>query len=346
MDEITLFTGKSEDMPKKYLEQFFALRQQEYEEKTGMLPPSIEYFRNSWKLGTFTWEEVRRTFMVNKDDQLIGIGYVSWHTKYDHLDKAWFGIHITPSERRKGNGSKMLHSLIKQLTSQILVITTDASLGTAGEYFLRNLKRDSNYEEQIVVANLEEHKIDEIEVEAIKQKQHASEKGYRIEFFENDGAGNLVEYGKYVRMVEQLWNDMPREELTYEDDVLTEEKLRGIYSHNIKRGLHYYGYLVIHDKTDEPVGYTTVAINKYQPWVAWQDDTGVIHEHRGNGLGLALKYQSLLKLLIDTKAKFWRTGNAASNVHMARINKKLGHKLFLTDLVFELDVSELRKPEN
>ena len=144
-------------------------------------------------------------------------------------------------------------------------------------------------------------------------------------------------------MVEQLWNDMPREQLSDEGDVLTEEKLRGIYSHHIRRGLHYYGYLAIHEKSNEPVGYTTVAINKYQPWIAWQDDTGVVHEHRGNGLGLALKYQSMLKLVKDTKAKYWRTGNAASNIHMARINKKLGHKLFLTDLVFELEVSDFKK---
>ena len=343
MNKITLYAGKSEEMPEKYLEQFFALRQQEYEENTAMLPPSIDYFRNSWKLGSFSWEEVRRVFLVNPDDHLIGIGYVSWHTKYDHLDRAWFGIYIAHKERRKGYGTKIFHSILDQLPSQILKISSSTSLGTPGEHFLRKLKKESNYEEQIVVANLEEHNVDEIEREACKHRQLALKKGYKIEFFENDTADNHVDYIKYVRMVEQLWNDMPREELTDEGDVLTEEKLRGIYSHSINRGLHYYGYLAIHEESNEPVGYTTVAINKYQPWIAWQDDTGVIHEHRGNGLGIALKYQSLLKLLKDTKAKYWRTGNAASNIHMARINKRLGHKLFLTDLVFELEVSDFKK---
>ncbi len=343
MEEITLYTGKSKDMPEKYLEQYFALRQQEYEEGTGMLPPAIDYFRNSWEVGAFSWEEIRRTFLVNENNLLVGIGYISWHVKYDHLDRAWFGVYLIPEERRKGYGTKIFNSLINQLPSQIEKISSGALLGTAGEDFLKSLKKESNYTEQIIVANLEEHDEDVVEKEAKRQKQLAVEKGYRIVFFENDTADKLVEYSKYAKMVEQIWNDMPREELTVLSDILPEEKLREIYFHHIEIGLNYYGFLAIHEKTNEPVGYTTLAINKFQPWVAWQDDTGVIHEHRGNGLGLALKYQSLLKLLKDTKAKYWRTGSAESNIHMARINEKLGHKLFSTDLVFELEVSDFKE---
>ena len=84
-------------------------------------------------------------------------------------------------------------------------------------------------------------------------------------------------------------------------------------------------------------------ISQFQPEVARQGDTGILKSHRGNGLGLAVKYQMLEKLLSETDAKYWRTGNAGSNEHMLRINRLLRHEPFVSVIEFEVNRNALLK---
>ena len=102
-------------------------------------------------------------------------------------------------------------------------------------------------------------------------------------------------------------------------------------------------FVVIHKGTNEPVGVTCTYISKYQPENAIQEDTGIISSHRGKGLGLAIKYQMLDKLLNETNTKFWRTGNAGSNEHMLRINRILKYDPYQRIFVFEFTKDELNQ---
>ncbi|MCE7741803.1 MAG: hypothetical protein GOP50_05040, partial [Candidatus Heimdallarchaeota archaeon] len=69
---------------------------------------------------------------------------------------------------------------------------------------------------------------------------------------------------------------------------------------------------------------------------------GVLHEHRGNGLGLVLKYQMLERLLNSKQVKFWSTGSSSVNVHMNRINEILGYKKWNSEIVYEFTKEELK----
>ena len=141
-------------------------------------------------------------------------------------------------------------------------------------------------------------------------------------------------------MVERIWNDMPREEMSFGDDVVTLERYKTIIDYSLKKGNRNFGFAIARKDTNEPVGYTRVLYNKYDLDLVEQDDTGVVHEHRGKGFGLALKYKVLEKILSELNAKYWFTSNALSNKHMICINKILKHRNIGKKVVYELKRNE------
>ena len=112
---------------------------------------------------------------------------------------------------------------------------------------------------------------------------------------------------------------------------------------NKKKWETFLTFIVIDKKKNEPVGFTTSVIGNYQPHVAWQWETGVLHGHRVNRLGLALKYQMLEKLLASPETKFWSTESYSSNIHMHRINKILGFKKWSSELFIDFSKDELQE---
>lgn len=337
MTSIQIFVGKNEDIPEGYLEQYFALRQQDEEEWYGLLPPSLDFYRNFWNVPREKGSDRIETIAVSKDNLVIGFGYIIWNTMYDNLDRSWFRIYVAPQERRKGIGSQILKKMVKNLPNEIKIVGAEAQKDSSGEYFLKKFKKEQSYAEDVIIADLEKADLKDVEKEAQKQEELALSKGYRIIRVDDRDFKSYFDEEEFVKIIEQIWNDMPKEDLTAENTNLTVERHQAIYDRNKKTGQEYITFVAVHEATKQPVGLTAFAINKYQPAIAWQDDTGIIPEHRGNGLGLAVKYQSLLTLLKETKVKYWITGSAHSNKYMHRINEILGHKVWQSEPVYEFE---------
>jgi GNAT superfamily N-acetyltransferase len=75
------------------------------------------------------------------------------------------------------------------------------------------------------------------------------------------------------------------------------------------------------------VGYTSIQVPGHAPALAFQHDTLVIREHRGHGLGLALKLANL-RVLAERlpEVRTVRTWNAAENAHMLAVNTAMGFR--------------------
>ena len=73
------------------------------------------------------------------------------------------------------------------------------------------------------------------------------------------------------------------------------------------------------------MGYTDLLISASTPHLAYQADTLVLSEHRGHGLGQALKQASLAAVQRDQpQVVTVRTWNACSNEPMLRVNRRMG----------------------
>ena len=86
--------------------------------------------------------------------------------------------------------------------------------------------------------------------------------------------------------------------------------------------------VVRHRPSGELVGHSFVWVARAQPQAAFQEDTLIRRDHRGHGLGLAVK-RAVLAELRRTCAQVQRihTWNADENQHMLAINAALGFRV-------------------
>ncbi|MHA1200750.1 MAG: hypothetical protein ACTSQF_15630 [Candidatus Heimdallarchaeaceae archaeon] len=346
MKQLKFIAGTKEEIPAKYLDQLFVLMLANYKEILIVEPPEVEYFRKAWSLGVSSDQKMIYVLVINQEEKVIGYSYGSWNIKYDNLDKGYFWVHITKSERRKGFGKRTLKELITKFPPQVTGLVTEVFTGTDGALFIESLKMKKNYEEVLSSSDLTKFDPEEVKEEARKQKQLALEKGYEIIYIENMNHVFHLDFIKYVEMVQEIWSDMPLEELTYEDEVLSVERYQEMIQRQRLSGNYIMTYVAIHQQTNDIAGVTVSYINEYQPKIAKQQDTGVVKRHRGNRLGLALKYQMLEKLLFETKAIKWTTGNAGSNEHMLRINELLKYEPYVNIPSYEMEKSKLLEKLN
>jgi hypothetical protein len=341
MTKPIIISGTKEEIPSRYLDDLMLLQQQSDREEYPMISPaSIDYFRNDWTLTNFPGSESFYALAII-EEQVIGYGKIQWNTKYDNLDSGYFWVYVKKEERRKGYGTKILRKLLLSLPKQITRLKAVSYKDTPGQYFIVNLIPKISYQEIYSISDLTTFKLNEIKNEAAEEKRKVLTKGYDIIYIDQMEFPFSVYLPDFVKMVEEIWNDMPREELADEDEILTIDRFLKFQEKFILRGAHIFSYIAIHQKSGKPIGLTSSIIYKYQPTVAYQLDTGVLKEHRGNGLGYALKIQMVKKLLQDTNAKQWLTGNAGSNKHMLNINRRLGYKPAIKENVHEISVGDL-----
>ncbi|MDH5646449.1 MAG: hypothetical protein OEZ01_10595 [Candidatus Heimdallarchaeota archaeon] len=179
-------------------------------------------------------------------------------------------------------------------------------------------------------------------VNELKEKSH--KKGYSVIFVKNGNYEDISEitFDAFAKMRQDIWNDMPREDGTWEDEIYDKDVHQGIYK-QVEFGYESWMFLAIHEETGDIAGITETWFNPDLPQFAFQDDTGVVKQHRGNGLGLMLKYLMLSKMLSHDRRKdlvYWTTGNADSNEHMLKINDVLKYKPEYYELIYEISRDE------
>jgi GNAT superfamily N-acetyltransferase len=83
-----------------------------------------------------------------------------------------------------------------------------------------------------------------------------------------------------------------------------------------------------HDASGKLVAYTDLVFSQSAPEAGYQLDTLVLREHRGHGLGLAVKLANLRALEQHSPStRSLSTWNAGENEHMIAINEKMGFEV-------------------
>ncbi len=339
-----IISGMKEDIPEKYLESIFELMQKSQREYLPADPPHLNFYRKNWKVPELSWVKSLQFVGVNENDEVMSYAWLGWNTKYDNLEQAWHFIHLQDNKEKENNRMIMFREIVNSIPEQIKTMYAWYLSESKEEHFYDKIKDERAYEEFFYIANLDEHNLDEISLEAQKQKEKVLQKGYDLIIVDNlNYKENIEDYPKFVNLIECVWNDMPREKLSEENTKLTTERYDEQCDNNLQRWETFLSFVAIERKTKNPVGITVSVISDYQPQVAWQWETGVLHEHRGNGLGLALKYQMLERMLKTTQVRTWSTGSSSANIHMHKINEILGYKKWNSEVVFEFTKEELQK---
>lgn len=123
-------------------------------------------------------------------------------------------------------------------------------------------------------------------------------------------------------------NDAPTDDLDYEDEVHTPERIRAFEASQVAHGRRTYRLVARETASGGLAGHTLIAVDAERPWFGSQYDTSVLGDHRGHRLGLLLK-AGMLRWLAETEPQLRTldTWNATSNEHMIAVNEVLGYQV-------------------
>lgn len=273
-------------------------------------------------------------FIIKEDNNIIGHSKLWLNTGDADKELISISIYITPKYRRRGIPLFVMKSMIHHFPDIITKISFSVRRSRMDErHYIEDLfdKMGAKmvYMDRQSASKIQEFNQGEVLEIAEKKKQEIIHKGFEIIEIEDAKFEKFLNYPEFIEVVETLWNDMPREDGTWDDEVLDEEKHKAFYKDIEEFGDTVWTYVAIHKQSGNIAGMTETWVRQTQSAVALQDDTGVLKEYRGNGLGLTLKYQMLSKLLSDPRSReviYWITGNADSNSHMLKINDTLRYR--------------------
>jgi len=120
-------------------------------------------------------------------------------------------------------------------------------------------------------------------------------------------------------------NDAPRGQ-ERQDPRWTAQRVRDAEDRQRRSGVVALTTAALHEATGAVGGYTDVLITG-RPTTVVQEDTGVVRDHRGHGLGLLQKAANLMRVreLMPELATVV-TWNAENNQHMLAVNDRLGFR--------------------
>jgi RimJ/RimL family protein N-acetyltransferase len=272
------------------------------------------YMRNSWE------GEPGRWFVAYDGDEPVGTASID-ASDYDNLEMAQISVRVAPERRRRGLGGAMLHDLegiAAEMGRPLFLLDGWDGEATLGFAAAAGYERKSAEIRRLQVVT------DAPDPRLIRDEALGRAGDYellRIEgYAPDDLLPGLVELTAAI-------NDAPVDDLEWEDEVYSAERVRAYERAQIESGYRFRRILSRHRPTGELAGHTVVVVDTEQPTNAEQHDTSVVRAHRGHRLGLLLKAEMLLWLAGDEpQVERIYTNNAESNRYMIAVNERLGYR--------------------
>lgn len=276
------------------------------------------------------------------------IGFISIRkNKIRNRNQQHIDSYIIPSFRNRGIAKQVLGKLMSEIADDVDIITaktTEESSDDIGPIssILKRIGANVVYTEEVNVSLFKKFDRKVVARTSEHLKANANSKGYSFHFITNGKHAKhpKINFDQFLRMVHEIWNDMPTEDASWEEEPISEEIYNAIFQNIGELDGQHWSLVAIHDATNEVVGLTDIYYYPDMPGQIRQGDTGVLRKHRGNRLGKTLKYIMLHKILnsedLPFKPEYWITTNAGSNEHMLRINEELLYETWYRELYFEL----------
>jgi GNAT superfamily N-acetyltransferase len=237
----------------------------------------------------------------------------------DNLKSASVRVQVLPELRRKGYGAALLAAALEHVAAagRTRVFFEVPSAYPDGEPQAGRLL--SNVGARPVLKEVRRL----LDLTRRPKLDVAVADGYRVVQWVDHAPDDLVE-GLAV-LSARMSTDAPQEKMDWEPEVWDAERYRKKEAAAVARGRVRYAGAAVHEATGQVVAMTDIGVNRGRPDVAYQWDTIVLTEHRGHGLGLALKARNHDLLVESSPESRWvNTWNAEVNAHMVAINERLG----------------------
>lgn len=263
----------------------------------------------------------KRPYAAFLAGELVGGANISL-PQLDNRHLAFLDLEVRPNHRRRGIGSALLAHLegVGEAHGRTaFVIETTWLLGTPdpGEAFLG--PRGYTSELPAVQSDLDLRAIDPATLSDNGSGDYAVELAW----------GALPEewLADQVALFQRMSTDAPQGGLALEEQVWDIDRVRVSVQASLDAGRERVEAVARHLPSGRLVGFSYVNLPAALPGMAIQEDTLVLREHRGHGLGLRLKRATTAAILAERPTiGTIRTWNAASNTPMLDVNRALGFR--------------------
>jgi len=253
----------------------------------------------------------------------------------ENTDVAVVEVRVHPDQRRHGIGSQMLRHLLPDLRARGRRMLTHTGFAVGGT--------GQGWAEWLGASRAHAFVLQDLEVGDVDPRLWAAPApaGYRIESWRDSAPERLLASYAAAR---NAMHDAPTGDMTFEVPQWTPQRVRKYEADARDGGRETFVVVGIAEATCAVGGYTEMVIFAGQPTRAMQFDTAVRAEHRGHGLGVALK-SAMMRWITREHPNVERvsTNTGIDNVHMIRVNHQLGYLTNETVAVYEVPVDQLTR---
>jgi GNAT superfamily N-acetyltransferase len=246
---------------------------------------------------------------------------------------AMLEVRVVPESRRQGIGTAVMDFILPQLraSGRKVVAAFDVRVGGAGELWAGATGFTRTHE--MVLQTLEVNSADP----ALWRVPAPA--GFGAIRWVDAAPDDVVESFAAARTAIR---DAPRGDASYEEPAWTAQRVREHEATFRERGVEQRVVAAVHEATGTIAGLTEIETRPEDSAMALQQDTAVLAEFRGHGLGRYVKAEMMRWLLADRPSiERVITQTASSNVHMIRVNHQLGYTTTATMATIEADVDVL-----
>ncbi|WP_161962408.1 GNAT family N-acetyltransferase [Nocardioides speluncae] len=258
-------------------------------------------------------------------DEVVGTAEL-WFGLKDNLHLAELELLVPPRHRRRGAGTALLNDVERRIkeAGRTHLVTAAPSLPGAdsdGTHFAAARGFANAHFEELKNLDLTQYG-DGLDALAAEQ---GDLDGYRIVTFGVWAPDELVD--GVCGLLSDFMDDVPLGELAFESSTWTPERLRAAERRREERGKVIFSAAAI--APDGAVaGLSDVGTTPPETTKAEIGLTMVGREHRGHGLGLAMKLATHRELRAAyPECQRVETGNAGVNQHMNAINERMGYRI-------------------
>jgi GNAT superfamily N-acetyltransferase len=243
---------------------------------------------------------------------------------------------VHPDARRSGVGTELLRAAVARAHGEgFATLGVEAIGGTPSATFYEAMGFECAYMETRSVLELST-------VDWLRLGEMASGigAGYRIEYFPGGPPEELYESYASAKYLAQSTVDLG--DLDLRPSSHNADRLRASLRTLHMRGMKPYIVLGVHQASGEVAGLTEVVVAAQHPDRADQFDTVVVPEHRGYGLGRAIKARMLFELRSAVpKLKSVQTWNSFDAEGMLKVNAELGFQADREWREYQADVTDV-----
>ncbi|HEX3793184.1 MAG TPA: GNAT family N-acetyltransferase [Acidimicrobiales bacterium] len=285
--------------------------------------------RLAWALSTDGAEEHRCLAVYGPDGAVLGIADLEMF-RLENTHVARVDVRVLPEARRRGVGRAIMAEVEglalgagRTELGGMDEVPVRAGFVDPGAPFAESLGFASA---QHLVRRSINLPVPAALMQALAFSPKAAPAGYSLITFRDRWPDEFIT--DRCELGRRMSTDIPMGEQDLDEEVWDEQRVRRMEAEIAAQNRSKLTTAAHHDATRTLVAFTEVAIPLGAPSSSWQHDTLVMREHRGHGLGYAVKVANLAAVMETyPDVRTISTWNAAENEHMIAVNEEIGFEV-------------------